>query len=66
VARELHLSPAAGFADIVVRVPRGLWPFGPDGPGRAALAASLIDSGDWRAARAGAEVLNDLAAQVGR
>jgi hypothetical protein len=26
----------------------------------------LVDSGEWRAARAGAEVLNDLAAQVVR
>jgi hypothetical protein len=64
LARKLHLLPAGGRAGVVVRVPLGLWPFGPDGPGRAALAASLVDSGEWRAARAGAEVLNDLAARV--
>jgi excisionase family DNA binding protein len=65
LARQLHLSPAVEGAAVLVRVPRGLWPFGPNGPGRAALAASLIDSGEWRTARAGADVLNDLATRVG-
>jgi excisionase family DNA binding protein len=61
LAHSLHLSPAAGRPDAVVRVPREIWPFGSAGPGRAALAASLLESGEWRAARAGGEVLNDLA-----
>lgn len=63
LAQTLHLKEAADRPGAVVRLPREVWPFGPDGPGRAALAASLLDSGEWRAARAGAEVLNDLAAR---
>jgi excisionase family DNA binding protein len=64
ISSKLHLAPASGSPDAYVRVPRDMWPFGSEGPGRAALAASLVDSGDWRAARAGADVLNDLAGEV--
>jgi hypothetical protein len=63
LAGELRLAPAPGRPDAVVRVPRDVWPFGPGGPGRAVLAASLLDVGEWRAARAGADVLNHLAAR---
>lgn len=63
LVKQLRLSPAAGPADAVVHIPKDVQPFGPAGPGRAALAASLLDSGEWRAARAGAEILNDLAAR---
>jgi excisionase family DNA binding protein len=66
LARSLHLVPAPGPPDVVVRVPRQLWPFGPAGPGRAALAATLLDSAEWRAGRAGAEMLNELAASLRR
>lgn len=58
---KLRLRPAEGRPDVYIRVPRGPWPFGSAGPGRAALAASLLDGGDWRSARAGAGVLNELA-----
>jgi len=64
LAGELRLRPAVGQADAYVRVPRGRWPFRPDGPGRAVLAASLLDTGDWRTARAGAEVLNEIVRQA--
>lgn len=63
LVKELRLSPASDRPDAVVRVPRDVWPFGQGGPGRAVLAASLLDSGEWRAARAGTDVLNDLAAR---
>ena len=59
LSASLHLR-AADEADVWVRIPRQVWPFGPEGPGPASLAASLLD-GEWRAARAGAEVLNKLA-----
>ena len=65
LVRSLHLSAGPSHPDAWVRLPRKIWPFGPDGPGRAALAASLLD-GEWRAARAGAEVLNELAQSVGQ
>ena len=61
LARSLHLVSADGRPNVVVRVPREVWPFGPGGPGHAALAASLL-GGEWRAARSGADVLNELAA----
>ena len=49
----------------IAQIPRQVWPFGPAGPGPAALAASLLD-GEWRAARAGAQVLDALARQAAR
>jgi excisionase family DNA binding protein len=61
LTRALHLGAATGRPDVVVRVPRQLWPFGPAGPGRAALAATLVDSDEWRANQAGAQILNELA-----
>ena len=61
LARYLHLRVGVSDPDAWVRIPRQLWPFGPSGPGQAALAASLLD-GEWRAARAGAELL-DIAAR---
>lgn len=61
VERQLQLRPAIGDPTAYIRVPRNLWPFDGHGPGRAALAAALLDCGDWRAARAGAEILNELA-----
>lgn len=61
LASELHLQPAVSEPDAFIRVPRALWPFGPDGPGPAALAATLVDSADGRSAQAGAELLNALA-----
>jgi excisionase family DNA binding protein len=63
LARQLHLRVDVAEPHLWVRVPRRLWPFGPSGPGRAALAASLLD-GEWRAARAGAELLNAAAARL--
>lgn len=48
-------------ASVAVRTGRP----GPGGPDRAALAASLLE-GEWRAARAGAQVLNSLGRQAAR
>lgn len=64
IASKLHLVPASGRPDAYVRVPRGMWPFGSEGPHSAVLAASLVDSSDWRAVRAGADVLNNLAGEA--
>jgi excisionase family DNA binding protein len=64
LASDLLLRPATGRPDAFVRIPHGRWPFGPAGPGRAALAASLLDCGDSRSARAAADVLNELAREV--
>jgi excisionase family DNA binding protein len=63
LARYLHLRVDVAEPEAWVRLPRHLWPFGPSGPGHAALAASLLD-GEWRAARAGAELLNDAASRL--
>ncbi len=65
LAAQLHVTPAVGRPDVAIRVPAALWPFGPAGPGRAVLAASLLDSGEWRAARAGTEILNELSHGLG-
>lgn len=64
IASKLHLRPTSGSPGAYVRLPCDIWPFGSDGPGRAALAASLVDSSDSRAARAGADVLNSLAGEL--
>jgi hypothetical protein len=64
LAERLRLHAAEGHPDVWVRVPRQLWPFGPAGPGRAALAATIVDAGEWRARRAGVEILNDLAMAI--
>lgn len=64
LVEQLRLREAPRRPDVVVRIPEDLWPFGPSGPGRAAVAASLLDSVEWRAVRAGGEVLNDLGAQI--
>lgn len=63
LVRRLRLRVDAVEPDVWVRLPRHLWPFGSSGPGRAALAASLLD-GEWRAARAGADLLNAAAAKM--
>lgn len=63
LARRLHLRLHVVDPDVWIRLPRRLWPFPPSGPGHAALAASLLD-GEWRAARAGAELLNDAARRM--
>lgn len=64
LADELRLNLLASKADAYVRIPRGLWPYGSEGPGRTALAASLLDNGDARSAHSGVDVLNDLAKKV--
>lgn len=57
----LHLREANGQANVVVRVPRGCWPFA-DRLGAAALAADLLESSEPRAVKAGELLLNGLAA----
>jgi excisionase family DNA binding protein len=66
LAGSLRLAPATDKPDVLVRVPRELWPFGPGGPGQAALAATLLDSDEWRATQAGREILNALAGATRR
>lgn len=61
LAASLHLRTAAPEIAAYVRVPRIARSFAPNGPGEAVLAASLLDSTDWRVAKAGVDVLNQLA-----
>lgn len=63
--QRLRLEDASGQPMAYIRIPQGgLWPFGTDGPARAALAASLLDGDDPRSSRAGSEILNQLAAEA--
>jgi len=59
LAQTLHLIDAVGDPDVMVRVPRDVWPF-EDQAGVAVLAADLLDSDEPRAIRAGAAKLNEL------
>lgn len=57
--RKLRLGPTAGRPSAYVRIPRRRWPFGSAGSGRA--GGQPLDGDDWRAARAGVDVLNERA-----
>jgi hypothetical protein len=65
LARSLHLLDAVGDPDVVVRLPREVWPFeGRDDAGVAVLAADLLDSDEPRAISAGATKLNELSDHI--
>ncbi len=64
LAAALHLRIAAPETAAYVRVARIERSFSPGGPGRAVLAACLLDHKDWRVAKAGADALSELAEKV--
>ncbi|MEV1285915.1 helix-turn-helix domain-containing protein [Micromonospora sp. NPDC049679] len=66
--RELHVRDRGPEPNVIVRVPHDVWPFaeGQSDLAPSVLAADLVESGEDRAARAGAEMLNRLAGQIAR
>ncbi len=66
LAAALHLVTFTPQISAYVRIPRFEQSFSSWGPGRAVLAASLLDSTDWRVAKAGVDVLNHLAEMAQR
>jgi len=65
LVRALYLVEASPEPNLLVRVPRGVWPFeGHSGPGLAALAADLLESAEPRAVSAGVAMLNELSSRV--
>jgi excisionase family DNA binding protein len=61
LGQRLRLREAEGHANLLVRVPVGVWPWSEDkAVGPAALAADLLDSSEPRAVSAGARLLDDL------
>ena len=65
LVRAWYLVEASPEPNLLVRVPRGVWPFeGHSGPGLAALAADLLESAEPRAVSAGVAMLNELSSHV--
>lgn len=65
LSQSLHLLDAVGEPDVVVRLPREVWPFeSRDHVGVAVLAADLLDSDEPRAIMAGAAKLNELSHEI--
>lgn len=59
LVRELRILTEITEPNLLIRLPRGLWPFEKrDHVGMAALAADLLDSPEPRAVAAGVQVLN--------
>lgn len=67
LAARFAIEEVSSSANLWVRVPRGVWPFGDDGQqqraGLAVLAADLLDSPEPRSESAGVAALNGLAAR---
>ena len=63
----LALLDRPGQVNLMLRVPRQVWPFDqdPNRAGAAVLAADLLEAAEPRAISSGVAVLNDLAAAVG-
>jgi len=60
-ARELMVKVGDGGPNLVVRLPRGVWPFERQAQASAvALAADLLESAEPRAVSAGLALLNEL------
>ncbi len=59
VVRELALRLAPESPDVLIRVPRQVWPFAGSTAGPATLAADLLESDEPRAVTAGAAWLDD-------
>lgn len=65
LVRGLHLVEVSAEPNLLVRVPRGVWPFGRHSrPGVASLAADLLESAEPRAVRGGVAKLNELSARA--
>jgi excisionase family DNA binding protein len=61
LVRALAIVEASAEPNLLVRVPRGVWPFeGHSRPGLAALAADLLESAEPRAVSGGLAKLNEL------
>jgi excisionase family DNA binding protein len=63
-AAEFSLREQVADHNLVVRLPRAIWPFTGRSPFKAAVAADLLDAAEPRAVRAGASALNELAEQT--
>jgi excisionase family DNA binding protein len=62
LAKRWHANPLPAGGNLVLRLPRDVWPFeGHDQVGAAVLAADLIESPEPRAVSAGLEMLRDRA-----
>lgn len=62
---RFHVIEKAREPNLIVRLPRDVWPFEPGAePGPAVLAVDLIESPEPRAVAAGAAQLNQLANQA--
>lgn len=65
LVRALHLVESSPEANLLVRVPRGVWPLeGHQRVGLAALSADLLESAEPRAVSAGLAVLNQLSSHA--
>jgi excisionase family DNA binding protein len=61
VVRRWHVHESVAEANLVVRIPRDVWPFvGGDAAVPAALAADLLESAEPRSVDAGQKMLRDL------
>jgi excisionase family DNA binding protein len=64
LAKMWHARPAAADANLLVRLPVGVWPFhGRSEVGSAVLAADLLESAEPRAVAAGLGLLDTLTAR---
>lgn len=60
LASSLHAQPVAVAGNLLVRVPRDVWPFGArDRAGPAVLGADLLESVESRAVEAGLRLIHD-------
>jgi excisionase family DNA binding protein len=65
LVRALHIVEMPAESNLLVRLPRGVWPFeGHSHPGVAALAADLLESAEPRAVSGGVAKLNELSTRT--
>lgn len=65
LVREFGLFPGSAEPNLVVRIPRALWPFDGVEAGPATPAADLVEADEPRAQAAGAAWLNARSRHVG-
>lgn len=65
LVRALALRPTSAEPDLVLRIPREVWPFAEGRIGPAALAADLLESDEPRGVSAGVAWLNSHLDQIG-
>ncbi|WP_239111352.1 hypothetical protein [Phycicoccus sonneratiae] len=65
LSSRLQIRSGVREPNLVVRLPRVVWPFADGQVGLAALAANLLESGDPRAVEAGMSALRSLARDLG-